>query len=391
MSSERVGQTLGSFLSTTTAQETDQKKTEQKQQKRKVILNQIIYPISALVALPTSILSGFAALESEHGNLKSLDSLNAIGHLLMNQSIGQLLYGFICLLATAIVLTGLNKKYLLGSTQTVLELIKSNLIYLKNKFSKKLDGNRVSLLENGLFIWCFITSLIFAELGKETMAFLGVPGELIGFYLNLIVYFATRYAGARRFFRTILEQKNTQSSFDAKSSSKDHMVRRISLVAGYMLAFVSAISIIINFIPECVKGLQMLLHSNLNADPKYQNMTALIVGFIATLPTVFFYSVSIKDLPKHLAKSGSLFHKTIKFHHYKHALLLLLLTVLAFAASYFAGIGFRLVGTSNIEQGYLSYLNPVIANWMPNMLFIACVLMFWSHLQHLINDRVTYQ
>ncbi len=385
MSSENMEQALGGLLSTTITQETDQKKTEQKQQKRKVILNRIIYPISALVALPTSILSGFAALESEHGNLKSLDSLNAIGHLLMNQSVSQLFYGLICLLATAIVLTGLNKKYLLGSTQTVLDLIKSNIIYLKNKFSKKLDGNRVSLIENGLFVWCFITSLIFAELGKETMAFLGVPGELIGFYLNLIVYFATRYAGARRFFRNILEQKNTQSS------PQDHRIRKIAPIIGYILAFVSAISIIINFIPECVKGLQMLLHSNLNADPKYQNMTALSVGFIATLPTVFFYSVSIKDLPKHLTKSGSLFHKTIKFRHYKHAFLLLLLTVLAFAASYFAGIGFRLVGTSNIEQGYLSYLNPVIANWMPNMLFIACVLMFWSHLQHLINERVKQQ
>ncbi|CAM2940618.1 Uncharacterised protein [Legionella steigerwaltii] len=390
MSSEKMGQVADSFLSKTIAPEADQK-TEQKQQKRKVILNRIIYPISALVALPTSILSGFAALESEHGNLKSLDSLNAIGYLLMNQSIGQLFYGLICLLATAIVLTGLNKKYLLGSTQTVLELIKSDLIYLKNKFSRKLDGNRISLIENGLFIWCFITSLIFAELGKETMAFLGIPGEIIGFYLNLIVYFATRYAGARRFFRNLLEQNNTPSSFDAKSSSKDHLIGKIVLVTGYMLAFVSAISIIINFIPECVKGLQMLLHSNLNADPKYQNMTALSVGLIATLPTVFFYSVSIKDLPKHLAKAALLFYEKIKSRHYKHALLLSLMTVLAFAASYFAGIGFRLVGTSNIEQGYLSYLNPVITSWMPNTLFIACIMMFWSHLQHLINERVKQQ
>ncbi|KTD67848.1 hypothetical protein Lste_1006 [Legionella steelei] len=387
MSSERMGQALGSSLSTTIAQETDQK-IEQNQQKRKVILNRTIYSISAFVALPTSVLSGFAALESTHGNLISLNSLNAIKHLLINQSIGQILYGLICFLATALVLTGLNKKYLLGSTQTVLELIRSDIIYLKNKCSKKLGGNKILFIENGLFVWCFVTSLIFAELGKETMAFLGVPGELLGFYLNLVVYFATRYAGARRFFRNILERNNTEHSLNAKAALKDHMIIKTSLGIGYIVAFISAIPIIINFIPECVKGLQMLLQSNLHADPKYQNMTAITVGLIATLPTVFFYSVSIKDLPKHLAKSGLLFHQKIKARHSKHALLLVILTLLAFAASYFAGIGFRLVGTSNIEQGYLSYLNQVIASWMPNLLFIACVMMFWSHLQHLINERL---
>ena len=348
---------------------------EHKQQKT-IMLNRIMYFVSALVALPTSVLSGFAALESEHGNLKSLDSLNAIGHLLMTQSLGQLFYGFICLLATTLVLTGLNKKYLLGSTQSVLDLIKSDFVYFKNRFSKKLGGNRFSLLENGLFVWCFMTSLIFAELGKETMAFLGKSGELIGFYLNLIVYFATRFAGARRFFG----QNNTRIM--------SHRASLLILATGYLLAFVSAIPIIINFIPECVKGLQMLLHSNLHADPQYQNTTAVIIGVFATLPTVFFYSVSIKDLPKHCAKAIFLFHQKIKSRHYKKALLLLFLTTLAFAASYFAGIGFRLVGTSNIEQGYLSYLNIAVADWMPNMLFIACIMMFWSHLQHLINEYV---
>lgn len=380
MSTERMGQPLNSFLSAS-------QEVVQKQQKSTVILNRIIYPVNLLVALPTSILSGFAALESAHGNLQSLNSLNAIGNLLMNQSILQLFYGFICFLATALVLTGLNKKYLLGSMQSILELIKSDIIFLKDKFfRKKSAGNKFSLIENGLFVWCFITSLIFAELGKETMAFLGASGALIGFYLNLVVYFATRYAGARRFFRHVLAHKNTAMPFDTQSSSTDHIIIKISLIVGYALALVSAISIVINFIPECVKGLQMLLHSNLHADAKYQNMSAVTLGLFATLPTVFFYSVSIKDLPKHLVNTGLLLHKKIKLRHYKKSFMILLLTVMAFAASYFAGIGFRLVGTSNIAQGYLSYLNPVIESWMPGMLFMACVVMFWSHLQHLVNE-----
>jgi hypothetical protein len=340
--------------------------------------NKIIYPLCALVALPTSILSGFAALESNHGNLKSLDSLAAVGHLLMNQSVSQFFYGLICFLATTIVLTGLNKKYLLGSTQSTLDLIKNNIIYLKNKLSrKKLGRYKTLFLENVLLIWCFMTSLIFAELGKETMTFFGTSGALIGFYMNLIVYFATRFAGARRFFRAIHERK---------VSSNDNTFRKAVLRLGYVLAFISVAPIIINFIPESVKGLQMLLHSNLYADPAYQNTSTVMLGLIATLPTVFFYSVSIKDLPKHLVKTGSLLHQKLKLRHYKKALLMLLFTVLAFLASYFAGIGFRLVATSNIEQGYLSYLNHLIVSSMPGALFITCIMMFWSHLQHLINE-----
>ncbi len=382
MSTERL-QPDNTPLSYTSTQVANQERSEQKAIKRKMLLNKIIYPISAIVALPTGILSGFAALESDQGTLRSLNSIHAIGNLLMNQSFGHFFYGFVCLLATIVVLTGLNKKYLLGSTQTVLNLIKNNIIYLKNKFSKKqCSEQRFLFIENGLFLWCFMTSLIFAEIGKETMAFLGTPGELMGFYLNLIVYFATRFAGARRFFRGVLEKKHMATLLD-----EDQIIKKTALVVGYILAFVSAVPIIINFIPECVKGLQMLLHSNLYADRQYQNMAAITLGLIAVLPTVFFYSISIKDLPKHWVNTVLLFHKKIRSRHYKKALVLVLFTILAFAASYFAGIGFRLVGTSNIQQEYLSYLNQQFANLMPNGLFIACLLMFWSHLQHLINER----
>ena len=65
-----------------------------------------------------------------------------------------------------------------------------------------------TLLENGLFIWCFFTSLIFAELGKQTLAFLGTPGEQLGFYLNLIVYFATHFSGARTLFQRFIDKEN---------------------------------------------------------------------------------------------------------------------------------------------------------------------------------------
>ena len=345
-----------------------------------------IYLFSALVGLPTSILSGFAALEGEQGNLGALDSLYAIGNLITNQTTSHFLYGLCCLFATAFVLTGLNTKYLLGATQSVLTLVKANIDYFKSTLLRHPlpAEKKISWTENGLFIWCFLTSLIFAELGKETLAFLGKPGELTGFYLNLIVYFSTRFAGARRFFFDAHTHGASNRLFWRHQTFTEKILAQI----GYGFAILSAAPIIINFIPECVHGLQMLLHSTLGADPACQNRYAILIGVTATLPTVFFYSVNIKDLPNHLAKAGSLLHLNLKERQYKNAFSIISLTLLAFTASYFTGIGFRLVGTSNITQGYLSWMNPILAHWMPDALFMAGVMMFWSHLQFLANGRV---
>lgn len=360
--------------------------TTEEVRKKKIerMTNRIVYPISAVVALPTSVLSGLAVVQGASGHLGSLKDLEAIIELLADQPAGTLIYGAASLLATEIVLTCLNKKYLLGSAKTVLELLKRDFNYLKASIlCRQFDGTKPSVIENGLFVWCFVTSLIFAEIGKETMSFLGTAGEQIGFYLNLVVYFATRFAGARRFFLSAIERNTSEQSPSEKMSVQDKLL----MFAGYLFALISALPIVINFIPESDRGLQSLMHSDLSFDPLYQNAVAISMGIMASLPTVFFYSVSIKDLPKHLLKTGSLGYEKIQQRQAKDVFGLLLMTVFAFGASYFSSIGFRLVGSSNVTQGYLSYLGEGIEQLMPDSLFAGVILMFWSHLQHLVNEH----
>lgn len=375
------------LVDATNASTVNDAKKKRKQLKRELILNRTLYPISAVVALPTSVLSGLAILQGASGHLGSLKNWDEIAKLIKQQPIDTLLYASLCLLATEVVLTSLNKKYLLGSSKTVVDLIRKDFNWVKSKIQRKeLDGLNPSLIENGLFVWCFVTSLIFAEIGKETMSFTGAVGEEIGFYLNLLVYFATRFAGARRFFQGIIEKNDNSDEASEKPPLKDVLRSKLPMIPGYLLALVSAVPIIINFIPESDRGLQTLLHSDLAADAKYQNAGAIAIGIMASLPTVFFYSVSIKDLPKHCVTALTHGYDHLKSKNYKQASLLSLFTLLAFGASYFTSIGFRLVGTSNIEQGYLSYLNEGIRNTMPDALFAAVILMFWSHLQHLANE-----
>lgn len=355
-----------------------------KHSKAELVKNYSITALSVLLALPISVLNGLAATTGRSGNLYQLDSLKAIEALLTEAPAANLSLGILSFVVSQAVLTGLNKKYLIDSTKSVLDLIKRDVIFLKSLLSKDVSQRITpSLIENILFAWCFLTSLIFAELGKETLAFLGTAGEQFGFYLNLLVFFSTRFSAARMTFENYLQNNASYSDIEVQIQSHSTAKEKTRLLIGYGLALLCALPITVNCIPESVQGLQSLFQSSLGADQNYQNVAAITLGIVCTLPTLFFYSNAIKELPNQLAKTIS----NAPDATCKEGLILFALTFAACLASCFSSIGFRLVGSTNVENGYLSYLGSPLESIMPAGFFLSCILMFWSHLQELVNER----
>ena len=354
------------------------------------IMDKLGIPVGAVVAIPTSILSGLAAIQGNNGNLGDLNSLDAALNLVKNASWPALTYGGVSLLSTQLVLSYLNGTYLIGSSKTVLNLIKKDINFLKSKiFCQRFEEERPTLLENAIFVWCFLTSLIFAQIGSETLAFLGEGGEVTGFSLNLAVYFATRFEGARRFFQYWIEPSDVSRDSLLPSQEKTRLKNTLVSIPAYLLAVASLFPVLVNFIPESVEGLQKLFHSQLGADQHYQNVASFALGIFAALPTGFFYCITIKDIGKEFLETASSSVDSIRQHHFGDLFWLVMMTLIAFSASYFTSIGFRLVGTTNIENGYLSYLGESIGSTMADALLASIILMFWSHLQHTVNDKFT--
>ena len=102
----------------------------------------------------------------------------------------------------------MNKLYLLASGKAAIDLVRRTTLTIKSKCcgGELREKDKASIGENALFLCSFATSLIFAEIGGKALSFLELPGEITGFVLSQIVYFATRYAGANMFFKAILDK-----------------------------------------------------------------------------------------------------------------------------------------------------------------------------------------
>ena len=138
--------------------------------------------------------------------------------------------------------------------------------------------------------------------------------------------------------------------------------------------------------PESIQGAEMLTNTDIGKSANYQNIASFTFGTFATALTLFFYELNIKDLPKHFLRTTLSIYEKIKEGNVSDAIKLFGLTLLAFGASYFSGIGFRFVAESAVSDGSLSYLGNWVSGLIPDGLFTAVIAMLWSHLQDLINQ-----
>lgn len=330
------------------------------------------YLISGICALPTALLNGLSALQGGSVTLERLSTFSELTLALTNSQKIEIAYGIACFLASESVLLYLNKKYLLSSSKMVLTLAKKDLCYLLR--IRRFQTEKPNLSENIIFFWCFLTSLIFAELGAQTLSSLGKTAEIFGFFMNLSVYFSTRYAGAKSFF-------------SKRSDASVERPERWVYFTGGALAFFSLAPIIVTFIPVSVQGLQNFLQSNLGASENYQDMFSLTVGAVCAFPTAFFYAVSAKKFPGAISSTfcGMVFH--LRNGEILPSVKIFMATLLAFSASYFTSVGFRMVADTAISEGYLSYLGSPLEKILPSVFLGTIVVMFWSHLQDIANQK----
>ena len=387
------------------------------------------YAVCLLVAFPTAVLNGLAAISGDAVRAGSLQSPDDLKKLLDEANVGQIVYGVIALSASEAVLFFLNKRYLFASGKAAIDLLRRTILTLRNLLCcyDLNPQDRAGILEYVLFFWSIVTSLIFAEMGSKALSFLGLPGEIIGFSLSLSVYFATRFASAKMYVDHINDTNwRLKQHYAAKLEllQCDNVTIQVKLndndvngaliqflncvdeewknllkdrkrvfwlqyaapVLGYMLVAITVVPIMSGFMPESVQGAELLTNSNIGANGHYQNTASFIFGAFATALTLFFYELNIKDLPKHLIQTALSICEKINNSDIRNVLKLLSLTILASGASYLAGIGFKFVADTALASGYLSYLGNWLSRAIPSGLLIAVVAMLWSHLQALINQ-----
>lgn len=390
------------------------------------------YTACFLVALPTAFLSGLAALSSN--DLNSLHSPDDLSSLVGRASAGKIMYAIIAFSASEGVLFFLNKRYLLASSKAGLELLKRTVLTLRSAVCCRevRAEDKASIAENILFYWSFLTSLIFAEIGGKSLSFLGTAGEITGFSLSLIVYFTTRFAGAKMFFRDVSDRnwrkkqeyldklavvsldetsiepqltsttgnfqdglnlalQNFLRELDKNWDKLPKSHRRICLnwtakLCGYALVVSAALPIMVSFIPESVEGIETLTQTTIGADAHYQNVESFTLGTFTTALTLFFYEVNIKDLPKYFFETVETIYEKIIQGEMSTALKMLGLTLVAAGASYCTGLGFKLVAETALDNGYLSYLGGWLSSMIPDGLLVAVTTMLWSHLQEIISQ-----
>lgn len=393
---------------------------------------QIFNRISCLaVALPTAFLAGLSALSSTA--LQDVENFSDLGDLISESSPERIAYGSVVILSSESVLYFLNRRYLFPSCGAAIDLAKRTFTC---KYKK---GEGISLLgENILCAWSLVTSLIFAEIGSKAFEFMGTPGEIVGFTLNLLVYFSTRYAGANMFFRNAFDKncrlkqkyidrleeldlavlsKYTEiveavpiggSHEDNVNMALARFLRKLDdnwdklpkdcknavqwwtgKILGCGLVMLTVVPIMASFMPESIQGTEAIIRVDIGHDEHYQNAASFTYGTFSTALTLFFYELNIKDLPKHFLKTMEQMYKDIKEGNVKGAMKLLMLTLVAAGASYCTGLGFASIATAAISNGYLSYLGDTICSLIHDGLLVGVTTMLWSHLQDLISKIQT--
>lgn len=391
------------------------------------------YAACFLVAAPTSILSGVAAMASSGDNLSSIDSLgNLMQFIRAHSNPGSIFYAISVFTLSSIVLFFMNQRYLFPALSSAGSLIyrSAHTVLLKCQSKIVPENLAVDKLQFILFTWSFSTSLIFGALGAKSLSFLDKYGEITGFALSLTVYFSTRYMSslyelsaikdsAARKKRQLLQHLSyynlpnhshiasidgitglnqaTHNWLAALAKQQPNTFRKFLLgpfatVSGWLLAVGFAIPTLLAFLPESVQGFEMLTGLDINQGSNYQNPASVAFGTVATSMTVLFYAMVTRNLPKHfLTTSIAIWNNWQQQESRKVALKQAGLTVFAFGASYFTSLGFAFAATSANASGYFSYLTPEISQTLPPLLLGSVTMMLWSHLQELINQSTITQ
>ena len=385
------------------------------------------YALCAGIAVPTAVLGALSFLTDDPSQLTKLHSLDDLENLFATASTNQLMESAIAFSLAEAVFIYMNTLYFPPSAQAAYSFIKrfsKTAAYTLSCRSHKLKKeDHIPFTETFLFAWSIGTTLIFAQMGSDALSFLGGPGKIAGYTASFAAYFATRYVSSVSFFEgsqrlkqgyfdkfellasdakiqeTRVDNQNTSAALVKFLKQIDHQwlmlpkdpkkmfwLDQVAPLMGYFCMAITALPIMTCLIPLAVQGAESQTSWDIGRSADYQNMTSLSFGAFVTALTVFFYELSIKDLPKHSIRTALLMDEEIKNGNNTIAVKLFFMTLIVLGASFSTGFGFKMVADNTFANGYLSYLPDGLSQWMPDGLCIATAFMLWSHLQNLVNQ-----
>ncbi len=381
----------------------------------------------------TAALSGLAALsDSTESGAGTLQTPQELLNLLSEASWQASVFGGIAFTCTEVVLTYLNNRFFFPSFMAAIDLVIRTFQGLGHLFFCTLSSAEKWLpLELALFIWSILTSFIFAEIVAKAFSFAAPYGEAVAFIAGLLVYFTTRFFGAKLFFKNTadvnwrLKQSHLKrlelladSTVDIteplpEGAGTDALIRYLNGVTdrwqvlsnnnsyrilflqylapslGGLLVLATAPPIMLGLIPQAVAGLEnitcVVKCADLGESANYQNNFSFTFGAFATALTLLFYELNIFYLPKDFFKTAFTTYEKAQASDRDAVIKLVLFTIAAFFGSYFTSIGFRFVTETAYENGYFSYLGA-FSSWIPRGIQAAIITMLWANLQALINQ-----
>ncbi|MDF1760525.1 MAG: hypothetical protein P1U40_08320 [Coxiellaceae bacterium] len=391
---------------------------------------------SLCVASPIIFLNMLASASSKSNNAAHIGSLQDLKGFFSKTKTFDHFAMAITLATSAGVLGFLNRLYLWPSVTSSAKLFTVPYdFYTRHHKTKPKTQREIKKINTamkrwpidvGFCLWSLATSLIFAEIGSKSFAFMGVAGEFSGGILSFSIHYASRFLSIQYFIdeqlnknlklkklyihkleqldsntgpqiaivdststeqalHSLLHVVDTQWEHLPKNNKQHHLLHTAPKVLGCSLVAFLLVPIFAGFMPECVQGAELLFNVNIGKDYDYKNAASFGFGGFSTALTWFFYSVNAYQLPKLLINTtlDCIQHATqgSKLKAAKYSFL----TVAACVSSYLTSPSFRLVGQHTYSQGYISYLGNY-GRVVPGALSTAFIFMLWSHLQAMILD-----
>ncbi|MDF1794961.1 MAG: hypothetical protein P1U63_00340 [Coxiellaceae bacterium] len=388
------------------------------------------------VASPIIFLNMLASASTKSNNAMLINSLDDLKQFINNTNSFNRLSMAVTFFASAFVLTFLNRLYLWPSITSSKKLFTVPYdFYTRNDQPKHHTAKEKKAIVKSMkrwpadvlfSVWSLATSLIFGEIGSKSFSFMGLGGEVAGFFLSFSIHYASRFLSIQYFIDdqfdknlklkkhyiykleqlkketcpqiNITDETPTPQALmnylalidqqwedQPKDNWRHFWLHTFSTTLGYSLVAFLTVPIFAGFMPECVQGAELLFHSTIGKDADYKNANSFGFGGFATALTWFFYSVNAFTMPK------TLIHSIYDCHHHAtqgskiQAAKYAALTMAACLGSYLTSPSFRLVGQHTYTQGYISYLGNY-GRVVPGALSTAFIFMLWSHMQSMIHE-----
>ena len=320
-----------------------------------------------LIALPTSLMTPLAALNIDFTETSSLDDLRAA---ISEKSWPSFAFAALSFVGAQHTLFSLNQLFLFKAFSTMSDFFVasySNVIHRKKMKELMIGWSS--------FCWCVLTSLIFGENGKDTLAFFP-GGSYIGFSLSFVVHFVTRYESVvneLNLKQTLFINNGAPPNTHPKAPPYDK--KPCQNAFSFLWTVFSLAVVWFCYSPGLIQGFNTLFNTDIGEHNNYRDPLSMSLSTFALLPTLAFYMKAIYGCLQSLHDSYDVIINQSKTTTQFYVALL-------FAFDFFSAIvtalGYELIAKSAVDGFELN--QPTINESMPYLLVGSIASMLITYL-----------